>query len=158
MKKGWKYIFSFLLGAGAAGVLMLNMQQACIDKWKGLAGRNRGLFLLMDQWVRVNQDGKRLGSYFVKNGMKRIAIYGMGTVGRRLAKELKGSGIEVAYGIDRNAAEIYSEIRLMGIDDALPDADAVVVALIEGFDDACCILSEKVACPIIAIEDILNEI
>ena len=79
-------------------------------------------------------------------------------MGLRLVKELKNSEIEIAYGIDRNAANIYSEIKLVTIEENLPDVDAVVVTLVDGFDKVRDMLSKRLSCPVIAIEDIINEI
>ena len=79
-------------------------------------------------------------------------------MGKRLVKELKRTEIEVVYGIDRNAADIFSEIELVTMDDDLEDVDAVVVTLVDEYDTVCDILSQKVKCPVIAIEDIINEV
>lgn len=146
-----------LIYIGAVGFL-LNLQQKCINKWKEQASKNRSLFLLMDQWVRTKQEGKKLESYFIKNNFKKIAVYGMGNVGKRLIKELRDSEINIAYGIDRNAENIYSEINLVTINDELENVDAVVITLISDFEDVYDKLSKKLKCSIIAIEDIINEI
>lgn len=158
MKKREGYVLIFLLGIGIASTFLLELQQKCINRWKEIAEKNRGLFLLMSEWVKVKQEGKKLEEYFEKNNLKRIAIYGMSNVGIRLAKELKDSEIEVVYGIDRNAANIYSEIKVVATEDVLPEVDAVVVTLVDGFEEVCESLSEKLVCQIIAIEDIINEI
>ncbi|GFI42507.1 hypothetical protein IMSAGC018_00168 [Lachnospiraceae bacterium] len=138
--------------------LFITFQQECINKWKRLAKKNRGLFLLTNQWLYERQEGRRLETYFIKNGYRRIAIYGMSFVGKRLVKELSGSEVEIVYGIDRNVENIYSEISVIKIDDSLPNVDAIIVTLVDGFDEISNILLEKTDCPIIAIEDIVNEI
>lgn len=158
MGKKIGYMLSFLAGAGLAGICLLKLQQGSIDRWKGLAEKNRGLFLLMDQWVRVRQDGRKLEEYFIRNSYKRIAVYGMGYVGRRLVEELKDSEIETVYGIDRNAANIYSEIKVVTMDEELANVDVVVVTLVDDFDQVSDLLSKELRCPVIAIEDIVNEI
>lgn len=112
----------------------------------------------MNQWINLKQDEKKVEEYFIQKNLKRIAIYGMGYVGKRLVKELKRTEIEVVYGIDRNAADIFSEIELVTMDDDLEDVDAVVVTLVDEYDTVCDILSQKVKCPVIAIEDIINEV
>lgn len=149
---------AFLLGTGMTSAFMLQLQQNCINKWKSSARKNRGLFLLMDQWVSIKQDGKRLENYFIKNNFRKIAIYGMGNVGKRIVKELKDSEIEILYGIDRSAESIYSEIKLVTINQTLEKVDAVVITLVDDFEDVYDKLSEKLKCSIIAIEDIINEI
>ena len=111
----------------------------------------------MNQWVRVKQEGKDLSSYFVKHGYKRIAIYGMSYAGETLVNELKDSEIELAYGIDRRNG-LYSFIDILSVDELLPEVDAVVVTAITFFDEIEEMLSEKIACPIISLEDILHEV
>lgn len=148
----------FLLGMFLTGFFLLRIQQDCINKWKRLAQKNIGLFLLMDQWVKVKQEGKKIEAYFIKNNYKRIAIYGMGSVGLRLVKELKDTEIEIAYGIDQNSANIYSDIKLVTMGEELSDVDAVIVTVAGGFDAISDKLSERMKCPIVAIEDIINEV
>ena len=133
-------------------------QQKCINLWKNKAEKNRAKLMLMNQWVNIKQEGKRLESFFLKNGYKRIAIYGMGEVGERLVKELMDSEIGIEYGIDRNAQNIYSHIALRTMEDNLPYVDAIVITAVGEFDNISGALHEKIGCPVIAIEDILNEI
>lgn len=156
MKK--QYICILLAGFGLISVLLIKLQQDCINNWRKQSNKNRGLFLLMDQWVYLKQDGRKIEKYFIHNNLKCIAIYGMSYVGKRLTKELKGTEVEVVYGIDRNAANIYSEIELVTMDADLKDVDAIVVTSVDEYDSIYSMLSQKISCPIIAIEDIINEV
>lgn len=158
MGRDKKYFFSILLGLSLMSFFLIKLQQNCINNWKRQANKNRGLFLLMNQWVNLKQDEKKIEEYFIQKNLKRIAVYGMGYVGKRLVKELKHSEIDVVYGIDRNAADIFSEIELVTMDDDFEDIDAVVVTLVDEYDTVCDMLSQKVKCPVIAIEDIVNEV
>ncbi|GFI09521.1 hypothetical protein IMSAGC007_01984 [Lachnospiraceae bacterium] len=158
MKNRNQLALGFLLGAATAGICLLSLQQHCINSWMERAEKSRGLFRLMDQWVNVKQEKKNIDEYFRKYHYKRIAIYGMGYVGQRLLKELKNSEVEIAYGIDRNAENIDTEIKMVTIKEELADIDAVVITLIDEFDGVKEVLSEQLSCPIIAIEDIINEI
>ena len=124
----------------------------------GSPDKNRLLFLMMNQWVKVKQDGKNLSSYFMQNGYKKIAIYGMGYVGETLIGELKESGITVAYCIDQRAGLICTDIDIVSLNDYLEQVDAVVVTAIAFFDDIKEKLSKKLDCPIISLEDILYEV
>lgn len=157
MKSNYKALTGMLFGAGISCFLIAK-QQECINRWKSEAEKNRALFLLMDQWANIKQEGKNLEAYFERYHYKRIAVYGMSYAGMRLCKELKHSGIKIAYGIDRNAGNIYSDIKLITPNDKLEDVDAIVITAIAGFDDICDELSKKITCPFLSIEDILNEI
>ncbi len=160
MKMKEKYIIlkCLLTGMGIISFLIMRLQQKCINSWKTATAKNRALFMLMDQWTYIKQEGKNLQTYFTKKKYNKIAVYGMGDVGRHLVKELQHSEVEILYGIDRNARNIHSDIKIITIDDNLPAVDAIVVTLMDGYDEIFDVLSEKIDCPIIAIEDILNEI
>ncbi len=158
MKKGMISIVSALagaaIGAGAAGKAVIGEK----EKAKSMSDKHLALFLMMNQWVRVKQEGKNLTEYFEKNGYHRVAVYGMSYAGETLIEELKGTKTEVAYGIDRNADSIYSDIDIVSMEDSLEEVDAVVVTAITFFDEIEQKLSEKMECPIISLEDILYEI
>lgn len=162
MKKGVIGVLSLLMGAaagatvGAAGVGR-KAGDKIADQQK-LADKHLALYLMMNQWVKVKQEGKNLSVYFEKNGYKRIAIYGMNYVGETLLGELKGSSTEVAYAIDRKANTIYADVDVYSPEDSLEQVDAVVVTAITFFDEIEEILSQKVDCPIISLEDILYEV
>lgn len=133
-------------------------QQRSIISWKKQAKKKNGQYMVMNQWLKVKQESKNLALYFAKNQYKRIAICGMNHIGKRLLNELRGSDIEVIYGIDRNAENISADIRIVTLEADIPNVDAVVVTLAEGFYDVYDALVRKVQCPILSIEDILNEI
>lgn len=157
MKKSFKLLAAFT-GMGIPAYFFIRLQQGCIDQWKEVADKNQELFLVMDQWLRIKQEGKNLEQYFIKNHYQTIAIYGMGHLGQHLARELRDTEVEIAYGIDSNCGHICSDITKMTVDDDLPEVDVVVVNALGEFDAAYEVLSAKLGCPIVAIEDILNEI
>lgn len=150
-------IWSILAGNVALVFFITKLQQRCIDKWRGQAEKNRGMYALMNHWVNIKQEGKNLEEYFLRNHYIRIAVYGMGDIGQRLVKELKNSEIEIVYGIDKNSGNIYSDIELVTVEEGFKDVDAIVVTVIKEFDVICDTLKEKINCPILAIADILNE-
>lgn len=125
---------------------------------RALSDKHLALFLMMNQWVKVRQKGKNIETYFQKNDYKRIAIYGMSYVGETLWDELKNTDIEVVYGIDRNADYMYSELPVVSIEDDLEKVDAIVVTAITFFKDIKGVLVKKVDCPIISLENILEDI
>ena len=142
------------VGAGAAGKLAADN----MVKEKSMSGKHLALFRMMDQWVRVKQEGKNLASYFEKNGYKKIAIYGMSYAGMTLINELKDTDIIIAYGIDKNADSIYTDIDIVSKDENLEEVDAVVVTAITFFDEIEEELSARLECPILSLEDILYEV
>lgn len=162
MKKGTISVLSALTGAIVGAVAGAGAVTRAIGGAEGktqeMSDKHLALFLMMNQWVKVKQEGKNLASYFEKNGYKKIAIYGMSYAGETLLEELKDSEINVVYGIDRNAGEIYADVDVVSVDEELEDVDAIVVTAVTFFDEIEEQLEKKVACPIVSLEDILYEI
>ncbi len=161
MKKTWNILYG-IMGTGVGitlGSLVTGKIMAEADKSsKQLSEKHLSLFLMMNQWVTIKQEGKSLISYFDKYNYKRIAIYGMSYAGERLLAELNNSDIKVAYGIDKNANGIYTDIEMYTLEDELPKVDMIVVTSIFFFDEIEEKLSLKVNCPIISLEDIVYQI
>ena len=158
MKKSIVSILSLLTGAAIGGGVVGKKLSLKAKKSKGYADKHLASFLMMNQWVKVKQEGKKLSTYFEQNGYKKIAIYGMSYAGETLVDELKDTGIEIVYGIDKRADSLYADIDIISIDDLRDDVDAIVVTAITFFDEIEEMLSEKVDCPIISLEDILYEV
>lgn len=154
MKKGIVAVISTALGAAAGAVAV----SKATSKTKQMSDKHLALYLMMNKWVEVKQEGKSLVDYFTTNNYKTIAIYGMNYVGERLLNELKDSEIIVKYGIDQRADKINTEIDMITINDELPEVDAIVVTPIFFFYDIQNKLSDKIDCPIISLEDILYEV
>ena len=158
MKKGVISALSALSGAViGAGVIGKKKDKKTKKAWK-MSDKHLALFLMMNQWVKVKQEGKNLSAYFEKNGYKKIAIYGMSFAGETLVDELRGSDVYVAYGIDQNAETIYTDVEVVTMENTLAEVDAIVVTAISFFDEIEEKLSEKIDCPVISLEDILYEV
>lgn len=158
MKKSVISILSILTGAAFGVGAAVKIEGDKLYKTGKMSEKHFALFQMMNQWVKVKQDGKNLSSYFEKKEYKRLAIYGMSYAGDTLMDELKDSGIIVAYGIDQNADSIYADVDVVTIEDDLEEVDAVVVTAITFFDEIREKLSEKMDCPIISLEDVLYDI
>lgn len=158
MKIGTVSILSVITGVVIGGSAVGKFMGEKSKKVQNMSNKHLALFLMMNQWVRVKQKGKNLGTYFEKKGYKKIAVYGMSYAGETLIDELKNSAVTIVYGIDRNAASLYSNIDIVSIADDLENVDAIVVTAITFFDEIEKQLSEKVDCPIISLEDVLFEI
>jgi FlaA1/EpsC-like NDP-sugar epimerase len=162
MNKGIKtaatVLVSSLTGAVAGATAVGKATSKKINKTQEMSDKHLALFQMMNQWVKVKQEGKNLTEYFDKNGYKKIAIYGMSYAGETLVDELKESDIKVVYGIDKRADSIYADIDIVTIDDDFKEVDAVVVTAITFFDEIEEKLSAKIDCPIISLEDILFEV
>ena len=115
------------------------------------------LFLLMNEWVYIKQQGKDFKDYFKNHSYKKIAIYGMSHVGKLLLSELRGTDIVVTSGMDKNISGNYEGLPIVSPDNFSDNVDMIVVTPVFYFDNIAEMLSKKINCPIISIETIINE-
>ena len=127
MKKIGSTILAALTGAVVGAGTVGKIGKDRLAEANAMSIKHLELFKMMAQWVQVKQEGKKLASYFESHGYKKIAIYGMSYAGETLLNELKDSGITVVYGIDKNAASIYADIKILPKIDSLEEVDAIVV-------------------------------
>lgn len=158
MKRGIISILSVLAGAAIGSGATGQKLSKKVDIHRNYSQKHLSLFLMMNQWVKVKQEGKNLATYFERNGYRKIAVYGISYAGETLLEELKGTDIHVAYGIDKNADAIYADVNVVSMEDIIEDVDAIVVTAITFFDEIEEALSAKVSCPILSLEDILYEV
>lgn len=158
MKKGAIGVISLLAGAASGALGVKHVEKKKLMTERGYANKHLALYKMMAQWVKVKQQGKNLSSFFAENGYKKIAIYGMSYAGETLLEELKDSDIQIAYGIDKNASSIDTEMQVVTLDDDLEDVDAVIVTAITFFDEIEEELSRKINCPVISLKEVLYEV
>lgn len=116
---------------------------------------------VMNQWLYLKHNNKNLSEYFEKKEYKRIGIYGLGELGNRLIDELKDTGTEVVYGVDRNINNTYSSVPAFALDelsDAAEDVDVIVVTPIFAYEEVISELKNKVSCDIVSLEDVVFEV
>lgn len=116
------------------------------------------LFAMMNQWVKIKQEEKKIESFLKQHNYYAIAIYGMGEIGETLLRELCGSDIVVKYGIDRRASSIFANCKVVSPETDLDEIDAIVVTAITYYDEIEEQLKRRVNCPIISLEKILFEL
>lgn len=158
MKKGMVVVLSTIGGAAAGFVAAGKVLGKQVTHNKKESDKHLSLFLMMNHWVKIKQAGKNLVSYFEQEGYQEIAIYGMHYAGETLAEELQGSNVKVKYGIDKNADRAYMDFDIVNPNGSLDKVDAIVVTPITFFNEIEQMLSEKVDCPIISLEDIVYQI
>ena len=129
-----------------------------IKYWQQSAYKSTQIMKLYDQWMFIHQDHKSTYDYFVQKGIKSIAIYGMDNVGERLYEELKDTDIKIEYAIDKKGGYINSDIKMISPEDEFERVDAIVVTVVNYFDEIFKNLSSKTDILIISLEEILYEV
>lgn len=150
------------VGAAVGGLAYVNRKQ--VEGITEKYNRTRAYLDVTNQWVSNQQNGKKLESYFKKNHISSIAIYGMGSLGELLYNELKDSDICVKCFVDR-----YAQVLSYGLDGLplmLPEqmaetaaVDAVIVTPVHVFEQVEQTLKESgVQENIISLQTVVYEV
>lgn len=125
--------------------------------------RYKTYYELVSQWLMNKNEDKNISNYFIKKGIKKISIYGMGTLAELFYEEMKKTDIEISYFIDRNTQELcygLDNISIVDLDDIVNQekVDAIIVTPIFDYDDIVLDLKGKgINETIISLESIIYE-
>lgn len=144
------FIFiGFILGMKYSNKEIIKMSNISSKHWK--------LYEIAIRWIRSQENIER---YIVQNEYKRVCIYGMSHLGDCLTDALRKAGIEVVYGIDKNADKLYNQyIPIYKLSDNLPTADLIIVTTIMHFEEIKSELEKKFEkeISIVSLEEVLAE-
>ncbi|MDE7016453.1 MAG: hypothetical protein K2P65_02605 [Lachnospiraceae bacterium] len=158
MKKGTLTGLSLLLGASTGAAAVGLKQRKKNVATEDLLQKMGEFYKLLLKWLEIEQKGHSIRSFFVENGYKTIAIYGMKELGERLFDELKGSEVEVKYIIDKRADTMYADVDIITPEEPFEEVDAIVVTAIHYMDEIEEMLEEKVDYPIFSLKEIVDEV
>ena len=154
-------IISGLIGGVVGAVVISNLNQKMLLEKDRKIDKFKSYYHMVNQWLAIKQNGKRLTDYLETKGYKTIAIYGLGEMGRSLINELEKSKIEIAYGLDKVIGNSFDSIKtylLDEIEDIKEDVDVVIVTAIFAFDEIYNNIVDNFNCPIISLEDIIYDV
>lgn len=151
-------IFLFCVIFTARMKRVISKKNVEIDTLKDEIEKQREFYSIFTRWLNIHNHGKNLASFFDDRGFRNIAIYGMKETGELLLSELRENGINVSYGIDRDADNLYVKTVVIKPTEEIRDVDAIVVTAIHYYKQIENELKGKINCPIISLRDILYEI
>lgn len=86
------------------------------------------LFQIMDKWLYLERENcVNFSAFLNSEGIKRVAIYGMASLGKHLLIQLRRESIIVAFGIDRYVGQYGDDITIYRPEDKFPQADAIII-------------------------------
>lgn len=150
-----KNLMAVVLGLLIGGIGVLAWKNKSEEATNKKINKFKRYYYLLNEWMMIRNEEKSVDQYFVKHGLKKVAIYGMGEMGGRLYEELKKSNIKVVCGIDQNADNLFAELEIRSIEDEINDVDGIVVTPIFDYENIRLALLKKVNCPIISLEEVI---
>ena len=136
--------------------LISAMRQNALSDWIALLEKFREMFLMLNRIAIYREHGSPLGKQLRDRGIRRVAVYGDGYLGKRLMGELKEYQIKTAFFIDRNADYLQEEVPVYKLEDAPDGMDAVLISLVRNYDEVKRSLQKKYHVAVYTMKDILE--
>lgn len=118
----------------------------------------REYFDVLNGWLYLKEDGKKMETFFMMHGYNKIAVYGAGHLGRHLMAELEGSSIIINYFIDQRISAPVKNIEIKNMSEVAGDVDAIIVTPTFDYNQIKNELKKMVKCPIISLLEIISEL
>lgn len=115
-------------------------------------------FFLLHFWMQFIEDGKSVNEFFYKRGYRKIAVYGMGHLGKHLIAQLSDK-LEVVYTIDQGLLQFDGEkYQLDKATDIVPKAEVIVVTPVMDYCQIKRLLKKSVDIDIVSLEEVILSI
>lgn len=129
-----------------------------LDVYRKKVFRYEKYWKVLDAWLRLREQGKKLEKYLVKEHIEKIGIYGVGMMGRHLISELSNSEIKIVYAIDQKAEFIESLVEIYRPDEVFPTVDAIIITILSDVEEIIDRINKKIDCKIILLEKMVMDI
>lgn len=145
----WGILIGIIVGKRKNTYKILN-ERRTTDKYKGY-------YAMLIQWLEILQNKSSIYKYFKENKYDKIAIYGIGEVGKRLMCDLNNTEVFVKYAID-STQQSSEKLRIYKLSEVSDDVDVVIVTPIFAFDKIKKDLKKIFTCPIVSLEEVIYDI
>jgi lactate dehydrogenase-like 2-hydroxyacid dehydrogenase len=155
------FIITILIVCLCICVYTIIKQKKHIKQIENMSSRYNTYYNLLNQWMKNKAQNKKIVDYLMKNGIKTVAVYGIGEVGQLLYEELKGEQVQILYFIESsggNSKEDRYGKRVIGVKEINKQekADAIIITPIYNFESIYNgLVDENVDTIVLSLEDII---
>lgn len=141
-------------------ISILNRMERLIEteqfRYIHLLEKFRRMFMVYDNWMRLECEKGPLSGFLQREGYKRIAVYGVGYIGMQLWRRLNNTEVHMVSLIDLNAEYIESEFPIVKLEEFQEKVDLIVVTQVENTEDIISYVKGMVKAPVISIQKLLD--
>ena len=120
--------------------------------------RYRSFWQLLHSLLKVQEQHFCLADWLRQQGWTRIAVYGLGMVGKHLATLLQQQGLVPVFGVDQSRNAVSNTFPVLALEDTLPAADILIVTVTYDFARIQERATLKLNCPIVSLKALLDEL
>ena len=133
------------------------LEQGDIDRYNNeihVRKRQRGFWQTLDRILKILESDIDIKEKIEEKQIRTIAVYGAGMIGRHLRFMLSNYGISIQFYIDKKAEK--KSIDVYRPYDDMPEADAVIVTVMQDYLSIKKDLNKKIFRQILSVDEFLD--
>lgn len=111
---------------------------------------------LMDKWLSLKEENRSLADILEKKHIYKVAIYGVGMLGKHLINDLLDSNIEIVCAMDKKVIDKKYDFPVIQIvekiPDGIPESDVVIITPVYEFSNIKKLFEKKKMENVISLE------
>lgn len=147
----------------AAGIAAIRYIKRKIHLSETNLNRQSQYYDALLDWIDNMQSNRKIDTFLLENGFEKIAVYGKGTLGFLLYRELQNTDVTIEYFVDQTADEYSSNVEGIPVIkkeelDKMEAVDAIIVTPIHAYENIKTDLEGiGVTVPIISLNEAILE-
>lgn len=126
------------------------------EKWK-IEDKEKEISTTLEMWLENHQRGIRIDEYLSSIGIRNVAIYGIGRLGRLLLKEFDSELVDLKFAIDKNCESIKVGVPVTSLYQMKEKVDLIIITPVMQTYEIKKEINKYTECKIITITDLLVE-
>ncbi len=132
-------------------------QKKEISYYQNKVIRYEGYWKILDKWLLLKEKNKSIADLLEMRNIHTIILYGVGMLGKHVINDLYGSKIEIICAMDKSNLDGEFAFPVIGIDDDIPQADAILITPVYDFSNIKELLEKKGQSSIISLDDLFEK-
>lgn len=137
--------------------LLIAQQSNVLEQYKAKEERYKSYWKILDKWLLLKEKDKSIADNLRKRGIRTVAIYGVGMLGKHLVFDLQKGNIKILYGLDRKDIPDYCEFPIYNLSKKVEETDAVIVTVCYDYENIKQQLQNCGYKNVISLEALLDE-
>lgn len=125
------------------------------DELVDIIKKDNEIINLYERWMIARNNEYSICDFIKKNKFEKVAIYGMGSLGKALCSEFCVRDINIEYIIEQNEKRHNDNFQFYTMEDVLPKVDLIIITAITYYDEIVEELSKKINCALLSLDDIV---
>lgn len=146
-----------LVGFALGAYFIIYLSRGKIGDLYELSEKYREMTEILSLWMEFIECGNSIAEKLKAAGIEKIAIYGIGFLGKRLFAQLKDSDVKILYIVDQNSGSMYCNVPVVSLSKDIEQVDAIIITPVYYYYAIKKNIEYAVNCRILSIDDIIRD-